>query len=515
MVLALRVHSRTITAPASVLDLSAAAEAPGGDFALLHTAIGAGLSVLGRRPVLTFEAVRCGETCRLTLAGVPPLTAALGVAWPRHSVTWPATLDRWQQVLDAIAFRGPAVTDASGRCGAEASGPSLPPIGWIGFISYDAGTMLELPGLFADVPAPAPLLRWQLFQEYYLRHGSTDRWTLGCVNWELSRRAVRRQLDAMEHWVRAAAGAAAADSPTVATLLESPESERYQAMVRRALDYISAGDIYQANLAAPWVFQTAQSAGQIYRRLCRTNPARYAALLRWGDEAVVSISPELFLHRRGTWLATRPIKGTRPRLTTDPAADQAAARTLWDSGKDQAELAMIIDLLRNDLGRICRPGGRETGPALRVPSATASIEAAPSGVCVVARRQLEMLPTVWHTVAEIHGGLAPEKASWSRIVAALCPGGSISGVPKIRAMQIIGELEETPRGIYCGHIGWIGAGRAPAEGMLNIAIRTAHLRAGRLTLYGGAGIVADSDPAEEYAEICAKVTALLRGIRGA
>ena len=177
MVLALRVHSRTITAPASVLDLSAAAEAPGGDFALLHTAIGAGLSVLGRRPVLTFEAVRGGETCRLTLAGVPPLTAALGVAWPRHSVTWPATLDRWQQVLDAIAFRGPAVTDAAGRCGAEASGPSSAPIGWIGFISYDAGTMLELPGLFADVPAPAPLLRWQLFQETYLRHGSTDRWT--------------------------------------------------------------------------------------------------------------------------------------------------------------------------------------------------------------------------------------------------------------------------------------------------------------------------------------------------
>ena len=152
------------------------------------------------------------------------------------------------------------------------------------------------------------------------------------------------------------------------------------------------------------------------------------------------------------------------------------------SGKDQAELAMIVDLLRNDLGRICRAGSID----VRQP------------------RLLEKHPTIWHTAAEIAGRVDSAACGWGDIIGAMCPAGSISGTPKIRAMEIIAELEGRPRGIYCGHLGWISPN---GDGALNIAIRTAHAHGGGLTFYGGAGIVADSNPAAEYQEICAKVEA--------
>ena len=255
----------------------------------------------------------------------------------------------------------------------------------------------------------------------------------------------------------------------------------YESAVSRIRDYIAAGDVYQVNLAQRFQSRFAGAPLALYRELRARNPAPFGAYLDMGDAAIASISPERFVRLDAGTVEARPIKGTRPRGAT-PAQDAALARELVASEKDRAENVMIVDLLRNDLGKVCRPG------SVRVPELFA----------------LESHPTVHHLVSTVAGTLADGYDAFDVIRAAF-PGGSITGAPKIRAMQIIAELEPDRRGVYCGAIGYISVTGAMD---LNIPIRTVELRAGVATFHAGAGIVWDSDPSAEYDETLAKARTL-------
>ena len=223
-----------------------------------------------------------------------------------------------------------------------------------------------------------------------------------------------------------------------------------------------------------------------YAAMRRTNPAPYAALLRWCGGAIASVSPELLLHVRGDSVLTGPIKGTRPR-SDDAVLDAAYRQELLDSAKDAAELAMIIDLHRNDLGRVCAYGS----------------------VRVAQQRRIEAHPTVFHTVAGVVGRLAPGRDALDALAASF-PAGSVTGVPKIRAMQIIDELEPVARGAYTGAVGVLGL---DGQMTFNVAIRTLQIRPPAATLYVGGGIVADSDPTDEYEETLAKARGILNALQ--
>jgi para-aminobenzoate synthetase component 1 len=274
----------------------------------------------------------------------------------------------------------------------------------------------------------------------------------------------------------AAAGAWTAD--------RSPDG--HAAQVARVLDYIRAGDIYQANFTQRWV--AARPAGlddlTLYRRLRSLSPAPYASLIRDGDgNSILSASPERFLRLSASGhVDTRPIKGTRPRGRTADE-DRALARALASSEKDRAENLMIVDLLRNDLGRVAEIGSVSV-PELNALYSFASVH--------------HLVSTV---TATLRAGLGPVD-----LIRASFPGGSVTGTPKIRAMQIIDELEAARRGPYCGAIGWIGLDRAME---LSIAIRTMTLSADRVIVQAGGGIVADSDPRAEYEEALTKARPML------
>jgi para-aminobenzoate synthetase component 1 len=256
-------------------------------------------------------------------------------------------------------------------------------------------------------------------------------------------------------------------------------------LVRRAHEYIAAGDIYQVNLTHTLSAEWNIAPGAFYRRFRGEEMSPCAAYLALGDTVVLSASPETFLRLEGRRITTRPIKGTRPR-GADRRADAAAARELLDSPKERAELIMITDLLRNDLGQVCQYG------TVQVPSLCA----------------LETFAHVHHLVSTVEGHLRPGTSPFAA-VRACYPGGSITGAPKKRAREIITELERAPRGIYTGALGFVDwSGRA----VFSIAIRTLVLRGGRATYGVGAGIVADSDPHREYAETWQKAAGLLAAL---
>jgi para-aminobenzoate synthetase component I len=260
----------------------------------------------------------------------------------------------------------------------------------------------------------------------------------------------------------------------------------YLTAIERIREYIAAGDVYQANLSQR--FETpldGATSREVYRRLREESPAPFACCLQFGSVGVAGCSPERFLRLRGNRAETRPIKGTR-RRGRDVAEDAALARELQASEKDQAELLMIVDLERNDLGRLCVPGS----------------------IVVEERARLETHPTVHHLVAEISGRLTPG-LDVCDCLRAMLPGGSITGAPKIRAMQIIRELEPHRRHLYTGAIGWIGY---DGDCDLNVAIRTITCINGRAYYHVGSGIVADSEPRAEFDETLAKGRALWRAL---
>ena len=260
----------------------------------------------------------------------------------------------------------------------------------------------------------------------------------------------------------------------------------FLSIVEHAQRYIRAGDIYQVNLsqrlAAPWYF----SGWEMFQRLGAASPAPFSAFLDCGDFQVVSSSPELFLRLSGAHVQTRPIKGTRPR-DPDPTRDAQLAYELQTSPKELAELVMITDLLRNDLGRVCEFGSVQAPELAR----------------------LERFAQVQHLVSTVEGRLRRDVTHLAAL-AACFPGGSITGAPKFRAMEIIDELEPLSRGPYCGCHGYLGFNR---ESQLSITIRTAVCHGQMAYFHVGAGIVADSNPAAEYEETLAKAAGFLAALK--
>ena len=255
--------------------------------------------------------------------------------------------------------------------------------------------------------------------------------------------------------------------------------------VSQAQRYIRAGDIYQVNLSQRLAARCTLSGWEFFQRLHAVSPAPFAAWLDCGDFQIASSSPEQFLLLSGSHIVTRPIKGTRPR-DPDPTRDAQLAYELQTSAKELAELVMITDLLRNDLGKLCEFG------SVQVPELA----------------KLEKFAQVQHLVSTVEGRLRKGVTHFAAL-ASCFPGGSITGAPKFRAMEIIDELEPASRGPYCGCHGYLGFNR---ESQLSITIRTAICTRERVYFNVGAGIVADSNPELEYDETLAKAAGFLAAL---
>jgi len=259
----------------------------------------------------------------------------------------------------------------------------------------------------------------------------------------------------------------------------------YLDAVRYAKEYIAAGDIYQVNMSHRLEGRWQGPSWSLYERLRRGSPVSHGAYLDLGEVVVLSASPERFLRLHRERVETRPIKGTRPRGRT-PEEDQALRAELLSSEKDRAENVMIVDLLRNDLGKVCRVG------SVRVPELFS----------------LEGYSSVWHLVSTVGGELRPGLGAID-LLEACFPGGSVTGCPKIRAMEIIEELEQVRRGFYCGAIGYLSF---TGDMDTSIAIRTLVLGGGRMHLQVGGAVVTDSEPEAEYTETLAKGRAVLSAV---
>lgn len=353
--------------------------------------------------------------------------------------------------------------------------------GAIGYFAYDLARRLErLPALAEDdIPLPEMAVGfydWAVVVDHLRRESwlvSLDRRSLSARQWQelialfSAPPAPRRREPFLAH------------GPLQSNLTRTAYRQRFE----RIKAYIRAGDCYQVNLAQRFACPVAGDPWLAYQALRQLNPAPFSAYLSLPWAKVLSCSPERFLEVRRGQVVTQPIKGTR-RRDTDPQRDAAIARALAASPKDRAENLMIVDLLRNDLGKVCSPG------SVRVPI-----------LC-----GLEHYATVHHLVSTVTGQLAPGQDAIALLRAAF-PGGSITGAPKLRAMQIIEALEPHRRGVYCGAIGYIGY---HGDMDTNIAIRTSVWVDNTLYFWAGGGIVADSEADAEYQECMDKVAAILR-----
>ncbi len=368
--------------------------------------------------------------------------------------------------------------------------PGLPPFqgGAVGFFGYELGRHLEqLPKPRLDDPV-FPDMVFGLYDTLVAFDVPAERAWVMAVDVPS---ATARPPAAERAWALAAR---IAETPRLSPVDWSaagswkPETAPadYQATLRRVIDYIHSGDIFQANLSQRFlgVLPERLAPFTVYRRLRELTPAPFAAFLRCGGgRALASASPERFLRLDAAGrIDTRPIKGTRPRGAT-PEEDADLADTLLTSDKDRAENLMIVDLLRNDLSRVSKTG------SIRV-----------TGLCL-----LESFATVHHLVSVVEGQLRPGLGAID-LLRATFPGGSITGAPKIRAMEIIAELEPTRRGPYCGSIAWLGFDGAMES---SIVIRTIVIDGRTALAQAGGGIVADSDPVAEYDETLTKARALL------
>jgi para-aminobenzoate synthetase component 1 len=369
--------------------------------------------------------------------------------------------------------------------------PGLPPFqgGVAGFLGYEFGRRLErLPAPRSDdLGLPDAWLGaydWVIAWDHaegraWLVAGQRGSEAAG-QSAEGRIRDVTRRLS--ESRAPRASQAAAAASPS--TFQSGFTRDEYLRAVERIREFILAGDIFQANLSqrfeAPWP----GDSFDFYRRLTAVNPAPFTAYFRGDGFAVASASPERFLMVDPSGqVETRPIKGTRSRGATADE-DRRLAEELLASEKDRAENVMIVDLLRNDLSKVCRPGTVEV-PAL----------------CALMSH-----PTVHHLESIVTGRLEAGRTATDLLRAAF-PGGSITGAPKVRAMEILAELEPVARGVYCGAIGWMSVTGAMDT---SIAIRTVTFKGGRAYFHAGGGIVADSVPALEYQETLDKVAGIRR-----
>jgi para-aminobenzoate synthetase component I len=381
--------------------------------------------------------------------------------------------------LDVVCDRLEIVPDAP----VEAD-PDAPPLtgGLLGAFSYDLARRVE------DLPDLARRDRdhdhVHLRQVDLLVAVDPDRdqvWVVGRD--PAGRTDLRARAEEITHRISRAVPPPAPSAPVAHTASTSLPRDAYLAAVERVLDAIAAGDAFQVNLAQRLTADWRDDTHALYRGLRAQSAAPFGAALP--GIGLASISPETFLEVDGRDVATRPIKGTRPR-SVDPHLDAAHADDLVTSDKDRAENVMVVDLERNDLGRVCVAGSVHVPELLR----------------------LEGHPTVWHLVSTVGGRLRPG-VGFGELLRATFPCGSITGAPKVAAMTLIERLEPVRRGWYCGAVGFLAPGRA----RLSVAIRTATLLPdGRVDHPAGGGIVADSDPVAEHVESLDKAAAFLRTV---
>lgn len=353
--------------------------------------------------------------------------------------------------------------------------------GAVGYLSYDYGRRLEkIPALCSD-DRSIPDMQFNLYDGVAaLNHDSGVLYLIG-HDFQVDADLVLKRLRSIVEDPCDVSCTHARRSEWVWNL----SKQEFFTAVERVRDYIASGDVYQVNLSRRARCSFEGDSIELYRALRRGNPAPYGAYLGLDDWQIISTSPEQFLRKRGSSLETRPIKGTCPR-GADKEADHQQEAALRDSEKDRAELLMIVDLERNDLGRVAEFGS----------------------VRVEGLYKLEHYARVIHQTARIHATLRSDKDIYDTLVS-LFPGGSITGAPKIRAMEIIEELEPSRRGVYCGSIGYIGF---DGDAEFNIAIRSLHLKGGFLDYQVGGGIVWDSLPEAEYQETIDKACAMRESI---
>lgn len=362
--------------------------------------------------------------------------------------------------------------------------PGLPFVGGaIGWLGYEAGAAQDRvcsrnPGAAPRLPA----LAFGIYDEALIFDHATGLATLVAAD--------SAGLSRLRALLPAPGSSLPAPLPacTVGPLRPDLDRAAYADAIARIRDYIAAGDVYQVNFTQRFTAPFSGSAAALHARLRALSPAPHAAYLDFGDHQIVSSTPERLLRISGRRLETRPIKGTIARLA-DPAADAANRARLLASAKDHAELLMIVDLARNDLGRVAAPGS----------------------VHVEARHDLESYATVHHLVATVSAELAPGLDRFDAL-RAIHPGGSITGAPKIRAMQIISELEPVPRHAYTGALGYLGY---DGDADLAIAIRTITCAEGLATYHVGGGITWDSDAGSEYEETLHKGRAMQQALQSA
>ena len=358
--------------------------------------------------------------------------------------------------------------------------------GAIGFISYDYARKIErLPQLAEDM-LNVPDLYFYMFNAWAVHNVKTDEVTLMKLE--------QSEVDLIEwvnEWETAAtaglhsrlfhAGKAVDVVNDENELQISLSNEQFQQAVRQIQEYISAGDVFQVNLSVQQAKKLNAPPITVYEAVRSFNPSPYMSFIGSDEFTVVSGSPELLIKRDGLNLSTRPIAGTRPRGKNE-AEDFALANELIDNVKERAEHVMLVDLERNDLGRVCRYGSVEVDEFMVI----------------------ERYSHVMHIVSNVRGELAEGKTN-TDVIRAMFPGGTITGAPKIRTMEIIEELEPVRRGIYTGSIGWIGYN---GNMELNIVIRTAFVQDGMAYIQAGAGIVIDSIPENEFIESLNKAKAM-------
>lgn len=363
------------------------------------------------------------------------------------------------------------------------SGPKLPfRGGWFVFLSYELAPSIEpsVTGIAFDpglpvaraTRCPAAIIRDHAHHQTYAvceaEHADA-------------------YIPALLRDIQTAAPETRTSLPALTSAIEDPP-DRFLDGVARVLDYIRAGDVFQVNLSRAWRAQLPHAAApiELYRRLRAANPAPFAGLMSLGEgEAVVSSSPERLVSVHGRRASTRPIAGTYPR-SHDPEQDRAWSRELLRHPKERAEHVMLLDLERNDLGRVCRAGTVQVGELM----------------------SLESYRHVHHIVSEVRGELHDEVTP-AMVLRAVFPGGTITGCPKVRCMQIIAELELAARGAYTGSFGYINR---DGDMDFNILIRSITQRGRDINLRAGAGIVADSDPQRELHETRAKSQGMLAAL---
>ena len=376
-------------------------------------------------------------------------------------------LDRWWRQERAPASSDPA-------CNVPFNG------GWLVYLGYELAGQIE-PRLRLPQPVAGPIAQAIRIPAAVVHEHDSGR----C--WIVAEPDAAGVIPQIASDLRRVAGLSEASEGLVESSVAEDDPRQYLHAVERALEYIGAGDVYQANLSRGWraTLRPGVQPHQIYRRLRLTNPGPFSGVAQLDGVCVISSSPERLVSVRDGSVTTRPIAGTRPR-GADPEADLALARELHAHPKERAEHIMLIDLERNDLGRVCEAG-------------TVSVDEFMT---------IESYSHVHHIVSNVRGRLRADVTP-GNVLAAVFPGGTITGCPKVRCMEIIAELEGAPRGAYTGSLGYLNRDGSMD---MNILIRSLQLHGRELSLRAGAGIVADSIPERELEETRAKARGVLRAL---